>query len=362
MEKEIKHDGFAKDIKAKDMSCQSCGATMKYSPERQKLFCENCQSCKDIVFEMVVKKRLWEMRDKGLESTTDWANEVKNLKCPNCGAGVVLNKLEYTKNCPYCDTSLVGQEKCVDAIAPDGIIPFMFSDEDASLKYRTGIKKKFFAPNAFKKAPPVENIKGIYVPSFSFDAKTTSKYVGRLAEDSSYTDSKGRRRTSTSYQNISGTYSSELKDVIVESSSKIDQSQMTDILPFDMSKIVKFDQGFIMGYTVEQYENTAEQCKMISVKIMEQQIKSQILSQYSYDRVISFSMDTLYMDEKYMYYLLPIYKCDYKYKDKTYTTIMNGQTGKVGGGYPKSVLKILLVVLGIIALVAGIFALFMALE
>jgi hypothetical protein len=46
---------------------------------------------------------------------------------------------------------------------------------------------------------------------------------------------------------------------------------------------------------------------------MEQTIKRNILSSYTYDRVVSFEMQTEFFEEQYMYYLLPIYKCDYTY-------------------------------------------------
>jgi len=68
-------------------------------------------------------------------------------------------------------------------------------------------------------------------------------------------------------------------------------------------------------------------------------------------------MHTEQRNVKFAHYLLPVYKCDYKYKNKNYTTLMNGQTGKVGGGYPKSGVKITFFVLMIIAIIGGIIAL-----
>lgn len=348
-----------KILTTKGTGCPNCGGAMKYSPEKQKLHCGNCQTCTDIVFEAVGPKRAWEQKDKGTADTKGIAKQEKNLKCPNCGANVELGGLEYSKSCPYCESSLVGVGEDVLTVEPDGIIPFTFSDVEASKRYQAGIKKKFFAPKAFKKAPPVENIKGVYIPSFSFDANSLSTYTGRLAKDSSYTDSKGRRRTSTSYKNISGTHEAKNIDVVVESSSKLNQAQLSDVLPFDMTKLVSFQQGFIMGYTIEQYESTVEECKVVGRRIMEENIKRQILSKYSYDRVVSFNITTIWSEEKYMYYLLPVYKCDYEYKNKTYTTFMNGQTGKVGGGYPKSVFKITMVVIFSILLFSGLVALLM---
>ena len=87
---------------------------------------------------------------------------------------------------------------------------------------------------------------------------------------------------------------------------------------------------------------------------MMENIKREILSRYHYDRVVSFDMSTAYTNQKYMYYLVPVYKCDYKFKEKTYTTFMNGQTGKVGGGVPRSGVKIFFFVLMWVLIIAGI--------
>lgn len=343
-----------KKIKTNEASCPSCGATMKYSPKRLKLFCENCETCKDIEFLPLGEKHLWENRNKNTSDVKEWAEETKNLKCPNCGANVILNKLEYSKACPYCGSSLVGDTSELPSIAPDGIIPFTFSNEEAVDKYVAGLRKKWFVPNAFKKAPPVDNIHGVYIPSFGYDADTISKYSGTLATDHTTRDAQGNTHTHTTYQHISGTHKDKFVDTLVETSSKMNQTELMAIEPFDTSKMVKFNQSFIMGYTVEHYENTLEECKKVAESLMEDNIKNRILSGYHYDRVESFHMSTDYFDQKYMYYLLPTYKCDYKYKEKNYTTFMNGQTGKVGKGYPKSAVKITFFVLFWILLVGGI--------
>ena len=345
-----------KTVKSNDCSCPSCGAAMKYSPENKSLFCENCKSLKSITFEKLLAKHNIEDLNKHSQHTKNWLNETKNLKCPNCGANVVLNKLEYSSACPYCESNLVSKDESDNAIAPDGIIPFTFSDNEAAKRYVAGLKKKWFLPNKFKRAPPADNIYGVYIPSFGYDSDTQSTYSGRLEIDHTRRDSKGNTTTYTTYKHISGNHTSLQRDVLIETSSKINQSELAKLLPFNMVEAVKFNQGFIMGYTVEHYNETVEVCKKIAEEVMSQNIKREILSKYHYDRVSYFNMSTEHNNQKYMYYLLPIYKCDYKYKEKTYTTLMNGQTGKVGGGYPKSGVKIFFFTLMWILIITGIIA------
>jgi hypothetical protein len=67
------------------------------------------------------------------------------------------------------------------------------------------------------------------------------------------------------------------------------------------------------------------------------------------------SVDTKYSDETFKHILLPIWMAAYKYNNKTYRFVVNGQTGKVQGERPYSAWKIAFAVL-LALLAAGAFA------
>jgi len=52
------------------------------------------------------------------------------------------------------------------------------------------------------------------------------------------------------------------------------------------------------------------------------------------------------------YVLMPVWFLNYKYLGKTYTFLLNGQTGKVAGDFPISFFKVGLVALGAYAVLA----------
>lgn len=69
----------------------------------------------------------------------------------------------------------------------------------------------------------------------------------------------------------------------------------------------------------------------------------------SYDHARNIKISPRFYDETYKHLLLPIYATSYSYKNKNYTVIINGQTGKIQGDYPKSVAKIIvLIIIGLI--------------
>ena len=185
----------------------------------------------------------------------------------------------------------------------------------------------------------------------------SSKYNGKLATDHTSTDSNGRRHTSTSYKHISGTKNMQHSNILVETSSHIDQNVFASLKPYNLNELVDYKNEFILGFSVEHYDQALDLCKKIADGIIDERIRSTILSGYSYDRVCFLDIDTARSQQKYAYYLVPTYKFDYTYKNKKYTTYMNGQTGRVGIGVPKSPTKITFFVLGILAIIGAIIAL-----
>ena len=203
---------------------------------------------------------------------------------------------------------------------------------------------------------PKNKIRGIYVPSFAFDANTASKYIGVLVKEHKHTDSKGNTHTTYEYINIAGNKLLNFTNVTIESSSKMQNKDMKALLPYDLKSENIFNPDFIRGFSTEHYEDSVDKCYGVAKSEMSAQIKASILSEYKsryhYDSVKSFSMNTLFSEEKFAYRLVPVYCFEFIYKKKKYITFMNGQTGKIGTGYPKSYLKVFLIILAVVLFIA----------
>ncbi|MBQ3494039.1 MAG: hypothetical protein IJA69_01345 [Clostridia bacterium] len=327
--------------------CNSCGGNLKYSPQDFSLKCTKCGALEKIETTKTFQKHNYFKNSENAEEYKKFKTSQKAFECASCGAKVVLGNLEISATCPYCHSSFAIENTEKIGLVPDAILPFTYSNEQAGLLYKQNIKKKWFLPNKIKKNVPTENIFGIYVPSFSFDQKTYSAYEGVLEED--YEDSDGE--THTRSFSIGGNHNADFYDVLVETSSHINLKEFEQIKPYDLSKIVDYKSQFILGYSVEHYADALNDCKKIGDELIDGYIKNQILSNYSYDRVRWLKINTLRTEEKYAYYVLPVYKLDINHKNKIYSTYMNGQTAKLGGKFPRSALKITSLVLAIVSVI-----------
>jgi small-conductance mechanosensitive channel len=85
-------------------------------------------------------------------------------------------------------------------------------------------------------------------------------------------------------------------------------------------------------------------------------ITNKIRHEKNADHVKDLHLRTAYTNITYKYLMLPIWISSFKYNDKVYQFMVNGQTGKVSGKTPVSAVKVIITILAVLA-VLGLFLL-----
>ena len=337
-------------IQENNIKCENCGGNLVFSPAHSSLFCTNCHTQKEIIR---TRNNIKHPLDYKYSNTNinNWKNRNVVYECKNCGGKVILENLEISSTCPYCNTSVVVKTESLPEYLPDSIIPFKFDKSTAKEMFKAGLKKKWFIPNKLKKTPPESDITGFYASAFSFDGVLTVQYSGVLNRD------RGQDRGIEKVR-VSGTISKVFKDLMIEATAQLTQSQFEAIGPFSFNDLVDYKEDFVRGFGTEYYNNSIQQTFAVAKQKMIMGIEWEILRKHDCDSVDHLTRTNTFSNEQFSYVLLPVYKFNYKYKKKDYCTMLNGQTGKVGSGYPKSGTKItffvgflLLIVLGIVLIV-----------
>lgn len=333
-------------VKTSMKKCDNCGGNLMFNPTLQKLHCKNCGSVKRIDFVKEYDKHPISEMPKDYSSHEMWVTSTKVTSCNNCGSQIIFDSYTYSDVCPYCGSNHVSDIDELPSLLPDAIIPFKFDVDKASEEFAARVKKKFFVISAFKKKLPEKHIKGIYIPSFSFDADSNSQYSGELLKVIRRDNVETIKRFK-----IKGVNEYHHRDISIESSSLINQGNLSGLLPYKMAESKQFNEDYIRGYSVEHFNTKIDTCFKSAKRVMDQQIRHSILKKYDYDEVEELNITTNYSNEMYTYILLPIYRLEYNYRNKQYINYMNGQTGKIGGKLPYSKLKIAIVtILGLLLL------------
>lgn len=345
-------------VQTQSVKCENCGGNLIYNPELGKLFCSHCDSTVDVQSFQAKEQDIFSAFEKEEER---WDKDnVELLQCENCGAKTVFNWSESAKTCPFCGTAHVKKSDELVGLKPNAVLPFEINLEKAVENSVVWAKRKFFAPRKFKKNINTEHVKGLYVPTFTFDSNTNSIYDGRIGDVRTRRVGSGKNARTETYvvwRYISGTFGYRFNDLLVTAGSKFDQKNIDKIAPFDTDNSKAYNEEFLLGYGAYHYDYGVKDCWGRAKDIMDTRLKKAILSQYSYDRVSYLNVSTKHDGVSYKYVMLPVYVGNYKYNKKVYNFYVNGETGKVGGKTPLSALKILLTVLLGVAVVAGLLCL-----
>lgn len=332
-----------------EVKCASCGASMVFAPDAGALKCDHCGR-----IEEVEDRSFAEEKDFFLTTSGNWGGEACAYKCDSCYAVTVFPKGEIAGKCPFCGASNVLSLQDMAGIKPNAVVPFALTRDEAKTYYKKWIRKKLYAPRKLKKDFVADNVNGIYVPCWTYDTKTYSSYVGRFGEYYYVTVGSGKNRRTvrrTRWYTVSGNYDEAFDDIVVGSGEKITQSQLESVMPFSTGRAVKYSAKYLSGFSAERYTVGVRECFESAKNFMERAIKGKIVSRYHPDVIDYLNVTTTYADVTYKYVLLPVWLCSFKYKGKSYGFLVNGETGKTKGKAPVSWLKVLLTILGIIAVV-----------
>ena len=341
-----------KKITALTKKCSSCGFDMVFDPDKKSLFCVSCHNKQDIVSKPGLNKHNLNTEDTLLNhENQEWAQEMKTMQCPNCGAHSVLQNFNTSATCPYCNTSLIASNEHFNGLKPDSIIPFQFGKSKAEQLFKEKLKKKWFLPNKFKNSINADEINAYYFPTFVFDAECSTNYTGRLYKNVKSRKENGETETVRKYFHIDGLKETKHENIEIEASTHLSQYELEAIKPYDFKQAENYSDAYVQGYSLEHYSNSAKDSYKKAKSIIKKEIKEIILNKYKHDGVDDFEMDTMFSNEKYSYCVLPLYRINYSYKNTNYSNVMNGQTGSLGGKYPKSGWKISLLVMSILMVV-----------
>lgn len=346
--------------KETDKKCPMCGGTMDFNPATGGLRCPYCEYEQAIEALDTEETSAQEQDFDSAEQTAncDWGVEKKTVICKSCGAQSIYDALQIANECPYCGSNQVMEEKDKNSIAPGGVCVFKIDTTVASKNFHEWIRRKLFCPKAAKEKADPKSFKGVYLPYWTFDAQTFSTFTAQYGIDHEVEDSEGHTHTDTDWYSTSGTHEQFIDDQPVVATTQQNVDMLRKLEPFNTADNVKYKPEYVAGFIAERYsigiKDAWESAKGFIKNTLTQSVSNVVKHKHNADHVDNIKLKTTYSDIKYKYLLLPIWISSFKYNDKVYQFMVNGQTGKVAGKTPISPLRVAIAVLIGIAVIAGI--------
>ena len=346
-----------------DYKCPACGGALEFDPALQKMKCPYCDS----VFSMEELAAKDEQLNTGAaavqtgpdgepmnpedaaplpEDQLNWNTdagsqwgygETEGMRvyvCNSCGGEIVGDETMAATSCPFCGNPTVIMGNFTGALKPDLVIPFKLDKKAAKDALRMHAKSKKMAPKLFSDEQHLDEIKGIYVPYWLFDSSADVKLRFRATRSRAWSD-RNYNYVETEEYLVDRGGSMSFEAVPADGSSKMDDTLMESIEPFDVSEAVPFQTAYLAGYLADKYDVTAEQ----SVDRANERIRKTAEMTFAeqvqgYETVRLDSSSIQLRDSKVRYALYPVWLLNTSWKGNKYTFAMNAQTGKFVGDLP----------------------------
>ena len=325
-----------------EYKCPSCGGALSFDSDVQKLKCPYCDTTLEVSalqeLDDALKQEQPEDTTWSTEPSAQWNQEeqaqLHSFVCESCGGEITTEATTAATHCPYCDNPVVVAKQLSGQFKPDLVVPFKLDKAAAMEALKKHMKGKPLLPKAFTAENRIERVQGVYVPFWLFDTQVDANIRYRATKVRTWSDS-NYIYTRTSHFSLLRGGCMDFANVPVDGSVKLDNALMESIEPYDMSQAVDFQTAYLAGYLADKFDVSADDCKTRANERIRSSVESYFASTTAgYASVIPENTNLRYSGSKVRYALLPVWLLTTRYKDKTYTFAMNGQTGKLVGNLP----------------------------
>lgn len=328
-----------------EYKCPSCGGAIEFDSHSQKMKCPYC----DTEFDLETLKKYDEQLSKEAEQKddiSDWQTDpgkqwqegetdgMNVYTCKSCGGEIVSDENTGATSCPYCGNPVILTERFRGALRPDMVIPFKLDKKAAKEAYYKHIKGRPLLPKVFRRENHIDEIKGIYVPFWLFDADVAADARYKATKVRTWSDS-DYDYTETSYYSVDRSGNMSFVSVPVDGSSRMPDDLMESIEPYKVADAVEFQTAYLSGYLADKYDVDAQQSTDRARERMKESAQDVLRDTVKgYASVIPENTNVRISGGDAKYALYPVWVLNTTWRGKKYIFAMNGQTGRMTGDLP----------------------------
>lgn len=325
-----------------EYKCPSCGGKIEFDSQLQKMKCPYCSTEFDVEtlkgYDDVLKKEkpddMSRIDTTGSEWATGEAEELSVFVCNSCGGEIVADSTTAASACPFCDNPVIMTGRLSGDIRPDLVIPFKLDKNAAKEALKLHLKGKPLLPKAFKQENHIDEIKGLYVPFWLYDADADASIRYRTTKVRGWSD-RNYVYTETSYFSVFRDGKIRFANVPVDGSTKMANDLMESIEPFDINGAVDFQTAYLSGYLADRYDVDSNESIARANERMKRGTENSFAQTVTgYSSVTAEHTSIRLENGKAKYALYPVWILNTNWNNKKFTFAMNGQTGKFVGNLP----------------------------
>ncbi|MBC8080152.1 MAG: TFIIB-type zinc ribbon-containing protein [Gorillibacterium sp.] len=312
-----------------DYKCPNCGSGMVFDSETGMLSCHSCGNKENI-----------ETISDPLTKSTSVEPDAMEYHCKSCGAVIMTEEETTATNCSFCGSAVVLGDRLTGDLAPALVIPFSISKEEAMNAFRKWCRKGRLTPNGFMTADRIKGITGLYVPFWLYELNSEIEVEAQGTKVNSYTRG-DYHFTETQHFAVYRKIRLNYVRLPIDASEKMSDQLMDKLEPFPYTELKNFKTPYLAGYIAEKYSYNGEELFPRAKEKISDYIDAYIQSAVAGYTSVSYTHKQIDTALKHAdYALLPVWMVNYDYNKMEHIFAMNGQTGKVVGKPPISMVKV----------------------
>ena len=340
--------------------CPACGAQAEWNPATQKLGCRFCGTESpyrvDRQTGQVVELDLVSALRALPEEARGWQDARRSVQCQSCRAVMVFEAARVGQNCEFCGSpALVDYTEIKAPIRPQGVLPFRVDANRVREEIRRWWRSKWLAPGTLARRALVDTVHSLYIPYWTFDAQVHCPWD---AEAGHYyyvpvTHIVKGRPTVRMERRIrwvpaSGAVDTFFDDEAVPGTQGLRPDLLRRIEPFPTREVAAYDTAFLSGHIVEHYKVVLLEASQRAQDQMHARLEQLCAQQVPGDTHRNLRIQPDYSHRTFKHVLVPVWVLSYNHGARAFQVLVNGYTGTIAGEYPKSVWKIVLLVVAVV--------------
>jgi len=221
--------------------------------------------------------------------------------------------------------------------------------------------RSWYHPGDLGSAQTVENLRGVYLPFWSFSMLAQSAWSAQIGEywyrTETYTTmengkmvTKTRTVRETEWWRLAGRHHNYHAGYLVSGSRGLTQYEADQVQPFHLAALKRYEPYFLSGWASEEYSVPRDEALRRCQEEFCRREQNGVAAHLPGDTHSGLQVQTAFSQVNSDLILLPVYMLAYTYRGKRYRFLMNGQTGEPVGQKPVSALRIVAAVAGGLAL------------
>ena len=325
-----------------EFKCPCCDGAIAFDSGSQKMKCPYCDTEFDVETLVSYNEELNQDKEDDLRweapAGQDWTEDeqtgLRSYVCTACAGEIIADATTGATACPYCGNPVVMLEQFAGELKPDLVIPFKLDKKAAKEALNRHYSGKRLLPKVFKDENHIDEIKGVYVPFWLFEADAEAHIRYKATRVRHWSDSNYNYRE-TRYYSVIRAGDLGFNWVPVDGSTKMEDALMESIEPFDVSAAVDFNTAYLAGYLADKYDVTAQQSEERANNRVRNTTETVFANTVKgFTTVVPTATNIQLRGGKARYALYPVWLLNTTWNGKKYTFAMNGQTGKMAGDLP----------------------------